>query len=200
MGKTRSAAFEVSILGLLSALLVLQVYIPLVIPGGVAITTMHITVALGAVILGTRDGAILGGVWGLLSLFRAYTSPDGPLSILLFTNPLIAIVPRVMVGVVAGLLFSFFVKRTKLNKPLSLGITGLLSALTNTVLVVLFTWGWFSFKGAGVLLKTAGAANTQNLLLFLIVLVSFNAIIEAIVGTLLVPTIGMPLLRFRKNN
>ncbi|MCD2255132.1 ECF transporter S component [Lactobacillus sp. CC-MHH1034] len=198
MGRTRSVAFEVSILALLSALLVVQVYIPLVIPGGVAITTMHITVALGAIILGTRDGAILGLVWGSLSLFRAYTSPDGPLSILMFTNPVIAIVPRVMVGVVAGLLFSYFYKHTKIKHSLSLGMTGLFSALTNTTLVVLFTTLFFQNRSGAIFSAVHAGGQNTNLLMFLITLVGINALIEVIVGLLLVPAIGTPLLRFRR--
>lgn len=198
MGKTKSTAFEVSILGLLSALIVLQVYIPLVIPGGLQIVTVHITVALGAIILGTRDGGILGLVWGLLSLFRAYTSPASPLTILLFTNPAIAILPRVMVGIVAGLLFHFFYRKTKINRSLSLGITGVCSALINTIFVLLLTILFFQHD-PNALFGTGNGGNNTNLLVFLLTIFGVNSIIEAVIAGVLVPLIGTPLLRFRRN-
>lgn len=198
MGKSRSTAFEVSILALLTALLILQVYIPIVIPGGLQVTTVHITVALGAIILGTRDGAILGLIWGLLSLFRAFTSPSGPLTILLFTNPVIAIIPRVMVGVVAGLLFSFLFKKTKLNHTLSLGLTGLASALTNTLLVVIFTLIFFQGRPNALYGAANASGSHTNLIVFIFALLGINAVLEVIASGILVPLIGTPLLRFRK--
>ncbi|MEL1196407.1 ECF transporter S component, partial [Staphylococcus epidermidis] len=85
--------------------LIIQSFIPMVgyiniIPGLPAVTTIHLTVIIGAVILGTRQGAILGLIWGLISLFRAYTSPGDPLSLLIFQNPIIAILPRLMAGMI----------------------------------------------------------------------------------------------------
>lgn len=199
MGKTRSTAFEISILGLLSALILLQIYIPLVIPGGLQIVTVHITVILGAIILGTRDGAILGLVWGLLSLFRAYTSPASPLTILLFTNPAIAIVPRVLVGVVAGLVFALFYHRTKVKRPIVLGITGVVGALINTAFVLLLTTLFFQHDPNALFgAAKAGGSNT-NLLVFLLTVFGINSILEAIIAAILVPVIGTPLLRFKKN-
>ncbi|MEG2174142.1 MAG: ECF transporter S component, partial [Oscillospiraceae bacterium] len=53
--------------------------------GLIEITTLHIVVTLGAVCLGWKYGALLGGVWGVTCLLRAFTNPAW----LLFTNPLI---------------------------------------------------------------------------------------------------------------
>lgn len=199
MGKTKSTAFEVSILGLLSALILLQIYIPLVIPGGLQIVTVHITVILGAIILGTRDGAILGLVWGLLSLFRAYTSPASPLTILLFTNPVIAIVPRVLVGLVAGLLFSVLYRRMTKKRPLALGITGAVGALINTIFVLVLTILFFQHDPNALFGAARGGGNTTNLLVFLLAVFGINSILEAIIAAVLVPVIGTPLLRFKKS-
>ncbi|MFD1672943.1 ECF transporter S component [Agrilactobacillus yilanensis] len=198
MGKTKRTAFEISILGLLSALILLQVYIPIVIPGGLQIVTVHITVALGAIILGTRDGAILGLVWGLLSLFRAYTSPASPLTILLFTNPAIAIIPRVLVGIAAGLLFNVFYQKTKLKKAVSLSITGVGSALVNTLFVLLLTVIFFQHDPNALFGAARGGGSNTNLLIFLLTVFGINSIIEAVTAGVLVPLIGTPLLRFKK--
>ena len=67
-------------LSLLIALLAVLGFTPLgfiMIPP-VSITLMHIPVIIGAILLGPLDGAILGGVFGCISLFKAVTTPGGP--------------------------------------------------------------------------------------------------------------------------
>ena len=56
-------------------------------------TIMHIPVILGAVLEGPKVGALTGLIFGLHSFFRA-TSP-------IFADPFIAIVPRILIGIVA---------------------------------------------------------------------------------------------------
>ena len=70
-------------------------------PISLEITTLHIVVILGAVCLGWKYGAILGGVWGVSCMLRALTNPlwyD-------FLNPMISLLPRIAVGLVAALVF-----------------------------------------------------------------------------------------------
>ncbi len=56
-------------------------------------TIMHIPAILGAVLEGPKVGALTGLIFGLYSFFRA-TSP-------LFADPIIAIAPRILIGIVA---------------------------------------------------------------------------------------------------
>lgn len=95
------------------------------------ITTIHLVVILGAKVSGVKGGAILGGVWGITSMLRAFTNPLW----IAFTNPLVSVVPRVIVGIVAGLVF-VLLNRTKINKYLGVAITGGLATITNTILVL----------------------------------------------------------------
>ncbi|MEL1206371.1 ECF transporter S component, partial [Staphylococcus epidermidis] len=76
------------------------------------------------VILGTRQGAILGLIWGLISLFRAYTSPGDPLSLLIFQNPIIAILPRLMAGMIACFTFQHLYQ-TKILKTGAKALSGI---------------------------------------------------------------------------
>ena len=75
--------------------------------GVIEITTLHLVVILGAVCLGTKTGTLLGFVWGVTCLLRAFTNPAW----ILFTNPLISVLPRIFVGMVAGLVFSWSRRR-----------------------------------------------------------------------------------------
>ena len=101
---------------LLLAILILQDFIPALgnIPiGPLSLTTLQITVMIGAVVMGPNTGMLLGGTWGVITWLRAFFYPSSPLAPLIFTNPLIAIVPRLLVGLVAGYLFLWLRKVMK---------------------------------------------------------------------------------------
>ncbi|WP_213996860.1 ECF transporter S component [Tepidanaerobacter syntrophicus] len=81
------------LLGALSVVLGLTPlgFIPVPTAAGHA-TIMHVPAILGAVLEGPTTGALTGLIFGLYSLLRA-SSP-------LFADPLIALVPRILIGVV----------------------------------------------------------------------------------------------------
>mgnify|MGYP000868878452 CR=1 FL=1 len=56
-------------------------------------TIMHVPAILGAILEGPKVGALTGLIFGLHSFFRA-SSP-------LFADPIIAIAPRILIGIVA---------------------------------------------------------------------------------------------------
>ena len=70
-------------------------------------TIMHVPVIIGAIIEGPVVGALVGLVFGLFSMYQNFTAP-GPTSFI-FWNPIIAIIPRVLVGIVAYYV-SYFVQ------------------------------------------------------------------------------------------
>ncbi len=73
-------------------------FIPFVL--GVAVTILHIPVIIGAVLEGPWVGLALSFLFGLFSLFWSYVAPTGPFDAY-FQNPLISIVPRLFIGLVA---------------------------------------------------------------------------------------------------
>lgn len=99
--------------------------------GGISLTIMHVPVIIGAILEGPLVGAGIGLIFGLFSMLQAAIAPTGPLDPL-FTNPLLAVLPRLFIGPVAWLVWSALKKWPGVGLIAS-GITG---SLTNTVLVL----------------------------------------------------------------
>ena len=65
--------------------------------GGAALTIMHVPVIIGAVLEGPLVGFIIGLIFGAFSLLQGALAPTGPTDVW-FTNPLVSIAPRVLIG------------------------------------------------------------------------------------------------------
>ncbi|AVK62662.1 ECF transporter S component [Lactobacillus sp. CBA3606] len=191
--KQRSNAYHISVLAVLIAIVIIQNivpffgYIPIM---GLSLTTIHITVIIAAVILGPRDGAIIGGAWGLLDWIRAFVAPTSPLAPLVFTNPLVSVLPRILIGVVAGWVFIWFRRHKKTT--LGLTLAGIAGSLTNTLLVLGLIGLLYRQQAAGFY-----QVDLAKLMPYLLTIVGTNGVPEAILAGLLTPLIGLPLLRFR---
>ena len=163
-----------------SALIVVMTIVPMtgyITAGVVEITTLHIVVALGAVILGWKYGALLGAVWGVTCVIRAFTNPLW----IMFTNPLISVLPRILVGIVAGVVFAAM-KKTKANQMVSALVAAIAATLTNTVLVLsamyIFGGMFESYREFFELFKTIFAT-----------IISVNGLIELAAAAVIVPLV-----------
>ncbi|USS88300.1 ECF transporter S component [Fructilactobacillus hinvesii] len=190
----QTKAFHLAILALLIAIIILQSFVPFLgyIPvGPVNITIVQITVIIAAVLLGPKDGALLGLVWGGLSWIRAFAAPTSPVSTLVFTNPLISVVPRVLVGFLAGYVFLWLTK-AHWHQLWALVVTGGVGAALNTILVV----GLIALLYRTPAVAHAyGVANPSLLTKVLMGLVGTNGIPELILSAIVVPIIATPLLK-----
>jgi len=162
--------------GILSALIIVMTVIPYtgyINYGLVEITTLHIVVAVGAVMLGWQYGAVLGFVWGVTCILRALTNPLwAP-----FVNPMISLVPRILVGIVGGLTAQGL-RKLRIRSGLVAALSAAAATLTNTVLV-LSALKLFSAVLTGLpLLGTIYAT-----------LIGVNGSIELVAAILLVPAI-----------
>ena len=171
---------KLTLCSVLSALIIVMTFVPYTgyISYGlvIEITTLHIVVILGAVLLGWKYGAVLGGVWGSFCIVRALITGAWPD----FINPMVSFVPRVIVGIVAGLVF-YALCKMRVNKYASALITAIFGTLTNTVLVLsaLRIFGTFFEEFIeGGLLQT-----------ILTTIIGINGVIELVAAVVIVPVI-----------
>lgn len=172
------------------AIIILQDFVPFLgnIPlGPLSITTMHVTVIVAAVVLGPVDGAIIGSTWGLLTWVRAFVAPSSPIAPLVMVNPLVSVVPRILIGVVAGYLYRWISRWTQ-RKKLAMTIAGIAGSLTNTVLVLGFIYLFYRTPAVA----QAYGVNVDHLLPALEAIMATNGTAELIFAAIAVPLIAYP--------
>jgi len=98
---------------------------------GAALTIMHVPVIIGAVLEGPVVGAAIGLIFGGFSMLQAAIAPTGPTDVW-FTNPLLAVLPRLAIGPLAWLAWKAL-DRWPVVGLIGAGIAG---SLTNTILVM----------------------------------------------------------------
>lgn len=137
---TRFDTKSLVLLGLLTAIVMLFAFTPIgSIPIGPLVITLNvIPVAIAAMALGPIGGAIVGGVFGLLSFLQCFGIgvPSGMGAILAGINPFLAFVQRFVPRVLDGLLVGFISRgMTKIKKQtVCYIITGAISALFSVAL------------------------------------------------------------------
>lgn len=190
---------QLTVLGLMIAVLVLMSYTPLgyLNIGPLAITFNMIPVAIAAIACGPLGGAVLGAVFGLTSFGQCIgIGGVSAMGATLFSiSPVLAFiqrfVPRFLDGWLLGYLFRWLRKVTK-NTTLTGYITGFLSAFLNTVffmvaLVVLF----------GNTDYVKNLIGGRNIIVFICAFVGVNAICEMISATILTGVISVALKKAR---
>lgn len=164
-------------------------------------TTMHIPVILGAVLLGPAAGGVLGGLFGLCSIWVNTTTPSllsFAFSPFMTTEGLIGAVKsiwialgcRILFGVLAGWLWKL-AKKIFRQDYIALPVTAAISAICHTLLVM---------GSIYVLLaqQYAAAKNVAVSAVFALVMgtVTASGIPEAMIAAVLVTVIGKSLLHF----
>ncbi len=170
--------------------------------GVINATTIQIPVIIGAILFGWKKGAFLGGVFGITSMIKNTVQPNATSFVFSPFVPVfgkdkgslfaivVCIVSRVMIGVVAGLLFKALSK-TKLSKALSAGVCGFCGALTNTILVM---GGIYLFFG-----RSYSAAKDQayeTLIGTVMATITGIGITEALVSAVISAAVCVPLFKY----
>lgn len=192
MMKKNRDVFQMTIVSMLIAILIIQTFVPILgyIPlGPIDVTIVHITVILAAVLFGSKTGLIVGMSWGLLSMIRAYIQPT-PFNVV-FLNPLISVLPRLLVGWVSGLLFKMI--KDRLSERWSYTLTALVGTLMNTVLVL----GGIYVFAAETYANALGVSQTA-LLGVLGGVVATNGVIEVIASMVILPLVSVPIAKALK--
>jgi len=191
---TTNKATKLTLLGLMTAVLLLMAYTPLgyLNIGPLAITFNVIPVAICAITLGPSGGAIAGSVFGLTSFLQCIgVGGTSAMGVLLFEiNPFLAFIqrfiPRLLDGLLLGYIFQFARKHT--NTYAACLITGFFSAFLNTLffmtaLVVLF----------GSTEYVQGLIGGRNIIVFICTFVGINAVCEMISSTIITGAVGAAL-------
>lgn len=187
---------KITIVGVLSSISIVLSMTPLGnIPiGALNITTMHIPVIIGAIVEGPLVGVILGAIFGLTSLIRALTTPT--LTNFVLLNPLVSILPRVLIGIIAYFSFKLVLKLSK-NEVVSGWISAVLASLINTIGVLGMIYMLYADMYAKAFQElTGGAFKAANVILFGTFVT--NGIPEAIVAGFIVSALCAVLYKKKK--
>ena len=154
------------------------------------LTIMHIPVIIGAILEGPAVGMSIGLIFGLFSMYQNFTAPV--LTSFVFLNPIIALIPRVLIGVVAYYSFIFFKKLFK-KASIATGIAATLATLTNTIGVLGLIYILYLDQYAKALNISANAVGGTLLTVGLT-----NGLPEAIASALITIPIVLTMLKTRK--
>ncbi len=184
------------LLALLVAVLIVLGMVNIPQPAGLSITFNMIPVAIAAIALGVRGGAIIGGAFGLISFLQCFGifGFSGMGAALVEISPFLSFVQRfcsrLLVGVFTALVYRFMRKHTGVH--VSSVVTGFCAAFLNTLF----------FMSALVLLfgQTEYLQNMiagRSVMAFIIASVGINAVVEMIVAAVLTGAISAALHKAR---
>ena len=169
--------------------------------GFVEITFLVIPVAVGAILLGPAVGTFLGFMFGVSSFIQCFTGSFFGAA-LLAINPvftaLFCIIPRTLMGFLASVIFRGMYKATKKGN-VSCAVASLSASVLNTLLFILFLILFFGRSDyISTMMQTT--FNTDSILLFSLLFVGWNGLIEAITCTVIGFGISAVLLKLMKTN
>lgn len=173
-------------LAVFTALILLLTYTPLgymPTPWGISITLIVIPVAAGSILLGPAAGAFLGFVFGMTSVFNAFSGRSAFTALLVSVSIprslVVLLLDRIVVGIVPGLVYRLL-RRFRLSVPLAC----LLTPFCNTALWCVMLFLLFHGTCLGYYGNYHGNGGF-SLLYFMIASVAFNGLLEIITCTVI---------------
>ncbi|MBR3873887.1 MAG: ECF transporter S component [Clostridia bacterium] len=160
-------------------------------------TMVHIPVLLAALAEGPVVGLIVGLVFGLCSCIRAWETGMVGLT-LFFRNPVISVLPRLIVplaAVAVWMLWKKFVKHNAVTDKVGAAVASVIGTVVNTVLclgliVVIYGADLTAMINEMISSGSADAAYLNNAGAWLVAVVGLpNGIAESIVAAIIVPII-----------
>jgi uncharacterized membrane protein len=163
-------------------------------PAGLSITFNMIPVAIAAIAIGPKGGAIIGGAFGLISFLQCFgIMGSSGLGIALMqegANPILMFVHRFGSRFVDGLLLGYIFRalRGRCNVFAACSVTGFFAAFLNTLLFMSTLVLFFS-NTAKMQQSMAGRAFFA----YIVASVGVNGLIEMAVSTILTGAVGTAL-------
>ena len=173
---------KLTVLAVLSAIVAIVSFIPLK-TMGLEITFSMVPIAVGAILYGPAAGAILGGVFGIVSFLQCFGySAFGAMLLsenLIFTF-LVCVPTRILAGLITGFVSRVMQKGNKAVNELRFIVCSLIAPLLNTVLFMSTLVALF-YNGETIqyFVNLLGAANP---FLFIITFVGVNGLVEIVSG------------------
>lgn len=190
MRNTNTQVRQTALTAVLAAIILLMAFTPLgyLRIGPMSITLLVIPVVIGGITLGPVRGGLLGAVFGATSLAQCFMGDISGAAMFAANaagTVIACFVPRILIGVVAGVLFPFLMKTARNGAAAFIG-TAVAGTLTNSILFIGLVVAFFkdSVLGGGS---------------FWAIFVSFfsvNVAVELIVGVIVSAALSAVLDRF----
>ncbi|MEN8077730.1 ECF transporter S component [Clostridioides difficile] len=156
-----------------------------------SLTIMHVPVIIGALLEGPVVGISVGLIFGLFSMYQNITAPG--LTSFIFWNPIVALIPRMLIGIIAY--YSFKLLKSKIKSTgLCAGIAAVLGTLTNTLGVLGLTYILYLDRYA-----QAREISREAVAGTLLTIGITNGVPEAIVSALITIPIVVTMLKIKRN-
>lgn len=155
-------------------------------------TTVHIPALIAAIYLGYKSGLVVALCFGLLSFVRAIQQPVG--LTVFFMNPLIAILPRLTIPLVAYFSYAFL-KKLLHKDGLVMALAAFLGSLSNTIFTlgsiqVFFGQQLTDMVNNAIQLGSVSADFTNNASFYLLSTIAIPyGLSEALIAAVIVPLI-----------
>jgi uncharacterized membrane protein len=172
----------------------------------VGFTIIHIPILIGGYFGGRKVGGFLGALFGVLSLYVAFTRPVGALDPI-FTNPLVSVLPRFLIGYFAhdvlSLYRKYFTNKTFTDAMYFASMTLLHSVLVISLLYIAgTTYFYFDVYNLSEALTREGTLGTIDFIAkfyisggtifgFLLTILVLNSLLEIVVAVL----VGIPIAK-----
>ena len=184
---------ELTIIGMLSGITILRGitgygFIPLPM---MKATVLHVPVIIGTLVAGPRVGFMVGVIFGCFSIFQAITSPV--LLSFALINPIISIVPRVLIGIGAYYVYVVLMKAVH-KESISLAAAGFVGSAINTIGVMGGIYLIYAKEFA-----EARQIPLDNVVNIILGVCAFNGIPEAVVSAIITVPIVVVLKRALKS-
>ena len=184
---------NLTLLGVMTAIILVMLAIPGIgfIPvGPINATIVHIPVIIIAVVKGPKLGAILGTIFGFASMVNVLLRPT--VTSCIFMNPIISVLPRILIGLVVGYIAKYLVFSKK-GKKIYIMLAAGIGSLVNTIGVLSLIY----FIYAQQYMTATGKAG-KSALTFLFGIATTNGLVEMILSIVIATPIVLALLRFEK--
>ena len=185
--ETKTKKLNTKLLVQLALLVAIQVVMRLLGLGRVTIGPLNMSfltlpIAVGAMLLGPLAGGILGGVFGLFSLWDAISGAGGMTSFFFQNSPVSTVIlcvgMRILMGVCCALIFRLFAKLDKDEKTWSYFVGAISAPLLNTI----FFMGYIIlvFYNTEIVQNSVASKGALNPIAWVVALVGVQGLIEAV--------------------